>query len=81
MQRHIKHGDVLQLIMSSLLLNSNIINNMGAVKKLAACRCSPFPVLAVKTFLLVILVGLLICLYLNIILAQCCHKHDIPDFQ
>lgn len=48
MRRHMKQGNVLQLIMSSLLLNSNIISNIGMGKKMAACRCSPFPVLAVK---------------------------------
>lgn len=49
MQRHIEQGNVLQLIMSSLLLlYSNIISNTGMGKKMAACRWSPFSVLAVK---------------------------------
>lgn len=48
MQRHIKQGNALQLIMSSLLLNSNIISNTGTGKKVAALHS----LASIKTFLL-----------------------------
>lgn len=36
MQRHIKQGNLRQLIMSSLLLNTNVISDTGQRRKMAA---------------------------------------------
>lgn len=77
MQRHIKRGNVLQLIMSSLLLNSNVISNAGTRKKngtllsVLAFFCGSTKTTTTSFFSHLLC---LICLYffhLKLILAKC----------